>query len=165
MKRLAWDCRLITKMWIHLISYASNSLFTYKMPLAVTFGAQTLSRDLPLLFLHLLLSSDSCFWPLPELCCRCAGAQSCISLILMLTQTCPVTTGMPDSLGSVQNRVTIAGSALYALLGSCETAPLSLGVQACLPCCDFGLLPHFSLPNSLPLLVLEILFLFVDGCI
>lgn len=187
-KRIAWElhCRLIAKMGIHLTPYNSNSLFTYKMPLAVKFRAQalswgfgppllghsssalrTLSRDLFLLCQGLLLSSRSCSWSLPELCCRYAYAPSCTSLILMviLTQTRPIATDVPDSLNSWQDLVTITGPALYALLGSWGTAPLLPRAQLCLPCCDFGLPTHFPLQNSLPSLLLKIIFLFVDGCI
>lgn len=118
-----------------------------------------LSRDLPHLCQGLPLSSGSCSWSLPELFCRCL----CPALYpLILTQTCLVTTYMPDSLDSWQNLVTITGPTPSE---SCRTAPLSLRAQPCLPCCDFRLLPGFPLQNSLPLLLLEIVFLLVDSCI
>lgn len=120
-----------------------------------------LYRDL--LLLH--PGAGSCSWSLVELCCEYVCAQCHTFLMLILTQTCPITADIPDSLNSWHGLMITAGPTLNGLLGSCGTESLSLRVQLCLPFCNFGLPAPFSFQSNLPCLLLGIVFLFLDNYI
>lgn len=123
---------------------------------------------LRILYRDLLLlnpGASSCFWSLVELCYEYVCSQCHTFLMLILTQTCPITADIPDSLSSWHSLMITAGPTLNGLLGSCGTEALSLRPQLCLAFCNFGLPAPFSFQNNLPCLLLEIVFLFLDNYI